>query len=192
MENVARMHRLGLYLKSKDRRLSRTIANNSVITNSKQLKQKKNADFYNNNYGDRNWNFVKLINKFLQNRKNYENFRILPSMQSRSESSSRRRTLFWNYQAEYKNCKILWIVWAVAVEIPTLPVNQCHSHLILNLKGCFLSERRDSKKGRQAFGIHMFLRESFLHTHMHLPQQLVFKNWINEIRQLKNRSIRPQ
>ena len=35
----------------------------SVITNSKQLTQKKSADFYEKNYGDRNWNFVKLINK---------------------------------------------------------------------------------------------------------------------------------
>ena len=38
----------------------------SVITNSKQLTQKKSADFYEKNYGDRNWNFVKLINKVLQ------------------------------------------------------------------------------------------------------------------------------
>ena len=38
----------------------------SVITNSKQLTQKKSADFHKDNYGDRNWNFVKLINKVLQ------------------------------------------------------------------------------------------------------------------------------
>ena len=60
------MHRLGLYLKSKDRRLLRNIAKKSVITNSKQLMQKKSADSYKDNYGDRNWNFVKLINKVLQ------------------------------------------------------------------------------------------------------------------------------
>ena len=67
------MHRLGLYLRSKDGRSSRNIANKSVITNSKQLKQKKSADSYKNNYGDRNWNFVKLDNSVLQKWKNYGN-----------------------------------------------------------------------------------------------------------------------
>ena len=38
-----------------------------------QLTQKKSADFYKKNYGDRNWNFVKLINKVLQKWRNYEN-----------------------------------------------------------------------------------------------------------------------
>ena len=46
MSVTARKHRLGLYLKSKDRRLSRNIAKKSVITNSKQLKPKKSAEFY--------------------------------------------------------------------------------------------------------------------------------------------------
>ena len=31
-----------------------------------QLTQKKSADSYKDNYGDRNWNFVKLVNKVLQ------------------------------------------------------------------------------------------------------------------------------
>ena len=57
---------LGLYLKSKDRRLSRNIAKKSVITNSMQLTQKKSADSCKDNYGDRKWSFVKLINKILQ------------------------------------------------------------------------------------------------------------------------------
>ena len=41
-----------------------------------------------------------------------------------------------------------------AVEIPRLPVDQCHSHLIQYLKGCcdILSYRRAAEKGRQAFG----------------------------------------
>ena len=42
------------------------IAKKSVITNSKQLTQKKSAEFYKKNYGDRIWNFVKLVNKVLQ------------------------------------------------------------------------------------------------------------------------------
>ena len=106
MSKTAWMHRLGLYLRSKDGRSSRNIANKSVITNSKQLKQKKSADSYKNNYGDRNWNVVKLVNKVLQKWKNYGNSRILPSIRSRDESSSRIRTLFWNCQAEYNNCKM--------------------------------------------------------------------------------------
>ena len=79
MSVTARKHRLGLYLRSKDRQFLRNIAKKSVITNSKQLKPKKSADSYKDNYGNRNWNFVKLINEVLQRWKNYENFRVLPS-----------------------------------------------------------------------------------------------------------------
>ena len=84
-------------------KLLRNIAKKSVITNSKQLKPKKSADSYKDNYGDRNWNFVKLINKVLQSGKNYGNFRVLPSIQLREENSLRIRTLFWDSQAEYRN-----------------------------------------------------------------------------------------
>ena len=52
------------------------------------------------------WNFVKFINKVLQRWRNYENSKVLPSIQSQDESLSRTRTLFWNYQAEYKNYKM--------------------------------------------------------------------------------------
>ena len=38
--------------------------------------------------------------------RNYENSRVLPSIRSPDRSSSRIRTLLWNYQAEYKNCKM--------------------------------------------------------------------------------------
>ena len=110
MSVIARTHRLGLYLKSRDRQLSRNIAKKSVIMNSKQLTQKKSADSYKDSYGDRNWNFVKLINKVLQKWRNYGNSRVLPSIRSRDESSSKTRTLFWNYQAEYRNCKMKLIV----------------------------------------------------------------------------------
>ena len=66
MSETARTHRLGRYLKSRDRQLSRNISKKSVITNSMQVTQKKGADSYKDTYGDRNWNFVKLINKVLQ------------------------------------------------------------------------------------------------------------------------------
>ena len=74
MSVTVRKHGLGLYLRSKDRQLLRNIAKKSVITNSKQLKPKKSADSYKNNYGERNWNFVMLINKVLQKWKNYGKF----------------------------------------------------------------------------------------------------------------------
>ena len=78
----------------------------SVITNSKQLKPKKSADSYEDKYGNRNWNFVKLINEVSQKWKNYGSFRVLPSIRSRDENLLRIRTLFWNSRAEYRNCKM--------------------------------------------------------------------------------------
>ena len=67
-------------LLEEQRQLLRNIAKKSVITNSKQLKPKKSADSYKDNYGDRNWNFVKRINEVSQRWENYENFRVLPSI----------------------------------------------------------------------------------------------------------------
>ena len=64
------------------------------------------------------------------------------------------------------------------VEIPTSPVNQCHSHLIRYLEECCdsLSYRRAAEKGRQAFGTRMVYRETFLQIRLHLhapcPQEL--------------------
>ena len=50
-----------------------------------------------------------------------------------------------------------------AVEIPTLPVNLCLSHLIQFLEECkaVLYECRAAEKGRQAFGTRMVYRETF-------------------------------
>ena len=103
---IAQMHRLGLYLKNRDKWLSQSIARKLVITNSKQLMPKKNAEFYEKNYGDSKWIFVKFINIVLQRWRNYENSKVLHSIRSQDESSSRTRTLFWNYQVEYKNYKM--------------------------------------------------------------------------------------
>ena len=65
-----------------------------------------------------------------------------------------------------------------AVEIPTLPVDQCHSHLIQYLKGCcdILSLRRAAEKGRQAFGTHMVYRETFLQIQLRPLQHLIRRN----------------
>ena len=51
--------------------------------------RKKNAEFYKKNYGDSKWNFVKFINKVLQRWRNYENSKVLPSIRSQDESSSK-------------------------------------------------------------------------------------------------------
>ena len=48
---------------------------------------------------------ISPINEIPQRRKNYGNFRVLPSILLREENSSRIRTLFWNSRAEYRNCK---------------------------------------------------------------------------------------
>ena len=50
--------------------------------------------------------FVKFINKILLRWRNYENSRVLPSIRSPDRSSSRIRTLLWNYLEDYKNCKM--------------------------------------------------------------------------------------
>ena len=50
--------------------------------------------------------FVKFINKVLPRWRNYENSEVLLSIRSQDESSSRIRTLLWNYQEEYKNYKM--------------------------------------------------------------------------------------
>ena len=77
-----------------------------VITNSKQLEPKKNAEFYKKNYGVSKRIFVKFINKVLLRWRNYENSNVLPSIRSQDGSSARTRTLLWNYQEEYKNYKM--------------------------------------------------------------------------------------
>ena len=106
MSAKAQKHRLGLYLRSKDRQFLRNVTQESVIKNSKQLKPKKSADSFKDNYGNRNWNFVKLINEVLQRWKNYENFRVLHSILWQDEHSSRIRTLSWNSARKYRNCKM--------------------------------------------------------------------------------------
>ena len=60
---IAQMHRLGLYWMNRDKWLSQSIARKLVNTNSKQLMQKKNAEFYEKNYGYSKVIFVKLSTK---------------------------------------------------------------------------------------------------------------------------------
>ena len=92
MSVTARTHRLGLYLKSKDRRLPRNIAKKSVIMTPSSSRRGRAPTPTRTIMATRNWNFVKLINKVLQKWRNYGNSRVLPSIRSRDESSSRTRT----------------------------------------------------------------------------------------------------
>ena len=77
-----------------------------LITNSKQFEQNKNAKFYRRIYGVRKRIFVKFINKILLRWRNYYNSRVLLSIRSPDRSSSRIRTLLWNNQEDFKNCKM--------------------------------------------------------------------------------------
>ena len=66
-----------------------------------------------------------------------------------------------------------------AVDVSTLPVNLCFSHLIQfrwNAKPFCRS--RAAKKGRQAFGTHMEYRETFLQIQRRLLQHLIRKSQI--------------
>ena len=65
MSVTARKHRLGLYLRGKDRQLLRNIARKSVITNSKQLKPKKSADSYKDNLWQQKLEFRKAHRRSL-------------------------------------------------------------------------------------------------------------------------------
>ena len=88
------------------KRTDQTTARKLVITNSKQLEQKKLAAFYKKNYDVSTRIFVKFINKVLLRWRNYESSKVLHSIRSQDESSSRTRALFWYYQVEYKNYKM--------------------------------------------------------------------------------------
>ena len=81
-----------------------------------------------------------------------------------------------------------------AVEIPTLPVDQCLSLLIRFLEECFAVQKecRAAEKGRQAFGTHMVHRETFLQIQMRHHQHLILQNCINGIHRSRSRFIHPQ
>ena len=69
-----------------------------------------------------------------------------------------------------------------AVEIPTLPVNQCLTHLIQFLVECqaVLWECRAAKMGRQESGTHMVHRETFLQIQQRLLLHLIRRSWSME------------
>ena len=144
MSETARMHRLGLFLKSRDRRQSRNIAKKSVITNSKKLKPKKSVDSYEDNYVDRSWNFVKLINSVteMEELRKFESStfdtiarrKFIEDQNTILELSGRVQEL--QNEVNCINSRIFRMLNQFAGEIPTLPVDQCHSHFIRYLRAC--------------------------------------------------------
>ena len=127
----------------------------------------KSINFFMNSYWSKTGIFVKLMRKFPLKQKNWSDFMVLRSRQLQEEDCSMTKIPSLNSLARYRNCKMKLIVWMIreifkmlnqyAVEIPTLPVNLCLSHLIQ-----FLVECRSAKMGRQAFGTRMVCRETFL------------------------------
>ena len=89
--------------------------------------------------------------------------------------------------------EIFKILNQYAVEIPTLPVDQCLSHLIQFQKDCWglPSYRRVAKKGRQAFGTRMVSRETFLQIQLRPLQHIILRNWIHGVQEEKNRLSHP-
>ena len=88
MSVTSRKHRFGPHLKKQRQTiLAARNASKSVITNSKHPKPMKSADSFKDNYGNRNWNLVKLINEVLQRWKKLRKF------QSSSFDTMARRKL---------------------------------------------------------------------------------------------------
>ena len=114
------------------------------------LKQTNDADkiinFFMNSYWSKTGIFVKLMRKVSMKWKNWSDFRVLHSTQLREEDWSKIKILSLNSLARYRNCRMKSIVWMIreifkmlnqyAVDIPTLPVNLCLSHLIQFLVEC--------------------------------------------------------
>ena len=102
--------------------------------------------------------FVKLMRKVSTRWKNWSDFN---SIQFRGENWSMIEILSLNSQARFRNYRMKLIVWMIreifkmlnqyAVDNPTLPVNQCFSHLIQILVECraVLWECRAATMGRQ-------------------------------------------
>ena len=82
-----------------------------------------------------------------------------------------------------------------AVEIPTLPVDQCHSHFIQYLKECLSRSFRNAEPQRRAakhLGHTWYIGKRFLQIQMRFLQHLIHKNCISGIHHAKSRSINPQ
>ena len=97
-------------------------------------------NFFMNSYWSKIGIFVKLIWKVSMRSKNWSDFKALHSTQLRGENWSKIEVLSLNSKARFRNYRIKLIVWMIqeifkmlnqyAVDIPTIPVDLCLSHLI--------------------------------------------------------------
>ena len=147
---------------------------------------------------------MKFINKILLRCRNYENSRVLPSIRTRS--SSRTRTLVWNYLEDYnKNCKNEVNCINDSMDFQDAESERSgNSHVTSQpmlfpkypfleglLRPSFVSPRR--KEGLpDIWNTHGISGNVFENPDASSSAPYHPKNCINGIRQSKSRSIRPQ
>ena len=102
---TAQMHRLGPYLMNRDKWLSQSISKN-CHHELQAARAEEERQILREELWRQQMDFREVHNKVLQRWRNYENSKVLPSIRSQDESSSRKRTLLWKYQVDYKNCKM--------------------------------------------------------------------------------------
>ena len=173
---------LGLCSINKDERSSQKVVRKFLITNSKQLKQNKNAKFYKKNYGISNRIFVKFYQQNLTEMEELRKFQSSTydtlTRQKFIEDSEDHYGIVWKTKMKSIVCLILRIFrmlnqYAVEIRQPGVFPNRPLFQGILRP-----SYRSDKLKGCQIFGIHPVYQEKFLHIHK-LPRQLrILKNWI--------------
>ena len=205
MRVIARTHRLGLYLKSKDRRLSRNITKKSVITNSMQLTQKKSADSSKNTNGYKKLEFrearqqslteMEELRKFqsstfdtIARRKLIEDQNTILELSGRVQELQNEVTCM-NDSKDFQDAES---VRSENSHVTSRPVS-FPPHPILEgmLRHSFVSPSR-KRRAAKHLGHTWYIGKRFLQIHMHLHQLLILKSCINGIRQSKGRSIRPQ
>ena len=103
-------------------------------------------NFFMNNYWHKIGIFVKLMEKSLTEMEELKRFQGSAFDGFEKKMSRRSRHYSLNSQARFRNYRMKLIVWMIreifkmlnqyAVDNPTLPVNQCFSHLIQILVEC--------------------------------------------------------
>ena len=102
----ALMHRLGHCWMNSEERLSLNTVKKFFITNSLQLKPKKDRKVLQEELLRQQIDFREVHQQDLIEWRNYEIFKVLPSIRSRDEHLSRIRTLLWNYLEDLKNYRM--------------------------------------------------------------------------------------
>ena len=166
------------------------------------LKHKNFNDEINNlfmhSYYSKIRNYVKFIIIVSVKWKNWRSSRVPPSTLLQDEDWSRIRTLSWNLLVRCRNCRMKLIAWMIqeifrilnqsAVDIPTLPVNLCLSHLIQFLVG-MLSRSRGMPSRREGPPSSW---ETFLQIQLRPLQHLIRRNWIHGVPEQQSRFTHPQ